>query len=113
MRNSEQLLCAGRTAAARQQLAEQTGVPLEAILELVMLSDLARIPGLKNVRARLYYNAGVHTPQEIASWEAEPLRLMLEDFVRRTNFPGIPPLPKEVQSTIASARDLEQVVEYS
>jgi hypothetical protein len=106
------MLAAGRTPQMRSDLAARSGVAPQAILELVMLSDLARLPGLKEVRARLYYNAGVRTPGEIAKWEIEALRLKLEDFVQRTNFPGIPPLPKEVQSTIESARRLQALVEY-
>lgn len=112
IRDSQQMLAAGRTPQMRSDLAARSGVAPQAILELVMLSDLARLPGLKEVRARLYYNAGVRTPGEIAKWEIEALRLKLEDFVQRTNFPGIPPLPKEVQSTIESARRLQALVEY-
>jgi hypothetical protein len=112
IRDSQQMLAAGRTPQMRSDLAARCGVAPQAILELVMLSDLARIPGLKAVRARLYYNAGLRTPQEIAACETEPLRLQLEQYVQRTDFPGIPPLPREVQSTIASARRLQALVEY-
>jgi hypothetical protein len=56
--NVEQMLAAGATSAARQQLAAETGVPPDAILELVKLSDLARLDGLKGVRAALLRRGG-------------------------------------------------------
>ncbi|MCZ7543451.1 MAG: DUF4332 domain-containing protein [Anaerolineae bacterium] len=94
VRDVRQMLAAGRTAGERAALAEKTGVPEAAILELVKLSDLARIPGVKGTRARLYYDAGVDTLDKLAAWEPEALRAMVGAFVERTGFEGIPPLPK-------------------
>ncbi|MBZ0316288.1 MAG: DUF4332 domain-containing protein [Anaerolineae bacterium] len=108
----EHMLEAGRTLQARQKLAEQTGVPPEVILELVKLSDLSRLGAVKRVRARLYYDAGLDTPDKFAEWEPEALRQMLIDFVARTGFEGIPPLPKELRNTISAAKGLPKVVEY-
>jgi hypothetical protein len=110
--NTEEMIEAGKTPKARQRLAEQTGVPLDFILEMVKLSDLSRLDGVKGIRARLYYDAGVDTLEKLARWEAEELRLMLVDFVRRTGFKGIAPLPKEVQGTIARAKKLPKIIEY-
>lgn len=108
----QQMLQAGRTASARQELAEAAGVPLEAVVELVKLSDLSRIPGIKGIRARLYHDAGVDTVQKLAGWDPQELRAALVDFVERTGFEGIAPLPAEVRFSIRQARELERVVEY-
>jgi hypothetical protein len=112
IRNADQMLVAGRTKEQRSALARETGIPEQGILELVKLSDLARLPGVKGIRARLYYAAGVDTVAKMAAWEPEPLRLMVTEYVERTGFDGIPPLPKEVSSTIENARRLPKVVEY-
>lgn len=112
VRNIEQLLEAGRTGEGRAALAEETGVPADAVLKLVQLSDLARIPGVKGVRARLYYDAGVDTVQKMAEWEPEPLREMVAAFVERTAFDGVAPLPAEARYTVDWARRLPAVVEY-
>jgi hypothetical protein len=109
--NRDQIIDAGRKPQLREDLAEQTGIPLEAILELVTLSDLARLGGVRRVRARLYYDAGL-TPEIIATWEPEALHGMLVEFVERTNFDGIAPQPKEVQNLIKDARKLPQIVDY-
>ncbi len=110
--NTDQMLDAGRTPTLRQNLAEQSGIPLEAILELVTLSDLARLGAVRSVRARLYYDAGL-TPEIIATWEPEELRGMLAEFVQKTGFDGIAPLPKEVRNLVENARKLPALVVYS
>jgi hypothetical protein len=107
-----QMLLAGCTVSDQEELATKTGVPLNSILELVKLSDLARIPGMKGVRARLYYDAGVDTPEELAEWDPESIREILVEFVEQTGFEGLPPWPKEVAFSVRVARELPRVVEY-
>jgi hypothetical protein len=112
IRNVKDMLLAGRTYKGRQELVARTGIPAEAILELVKLSDLARITGVKSIRARLYYDAGVDTLEKMARWEPEKLRAMLIDFFEKTRFQGIAPLPKEAEFTVAEAKKLPKIVEY-
>jgi hypothetical protein len=112
IKNADQMLNAGRTKKQRATLAKETGIPEKNILELVKLSDLARLPGVKGIRARLYYDAGVDSVEKMASQEPEALRIMVTRYVEQTGFDGIPPLPKEVSSTIANAGKLPKVVEY-
>ncbi|MFH1635629.1 MAG: DUF4332 domain-containing protein [Chloroflexota bacterium] len=109
--NVDQMLDAGRKPKLRQALAEKTGLPLDAILEFVTLSDLARLKAVRGVRARLYHDAGL-TPEKIAAREPEELHAMLVEFVERTGFDGIAPLHREVQHLINDARLLPKIVEY-
>lgn len=108
----DQMVTAGKTPEERQRLAQESGVSVEGIVELVKLSDLARIPGLKSVRARLYYDAGVDTVEKIAAWDPEELREMLIEFVERTAFDGIAPLPKEAASAVKTAKKLPKIIVY-
>jgi predicted flap endonuclease-1-like 5' DNA nuclease len=107
-----QMRAAGKTTQARAELAEKAGVPLAAIIELVKLSDLARIEGIKGIRARLYYDAGVDTLDKLAQWNPAELRAMLQAFVERTGFDGIAPLSKEARHAVAKAKELPRIVEY-
>ena len=111
IKNAEQMLVEGCTKERRLSLAEQTGIPEHALLELVKLSDLARLPGVKGIRARLYYDAGVDSVEKMAGWEPEAFRMMVTEYVERTGFDGIPPLPKEARSTVANAQRLSKVLE--
>lgn len=110
IKTADQMLAAGQTGKQRAALAKATSIPEDKILELVKLSDLARLPGVKGIRARLYYNAGVDSVETMAKWEPEALRQMVTHYVERTGFEGIPPLPKEVISTVANARKLPKKV---
>jgi hypothetical protein len=110
--NVQQMLKAGRTPEDRRALSENAGLSPEAILELVKLSDLARIPGIKRIRARLYHDAGVDTIEKMAAWDPEDMRAMLIEFVERTEFDGIAPLPAEAAFSVARARELPKLIEY-
>lgn len=112
IKTAKQMVDAGRTKEGREALAQESDVPLDCILELVKLSDLARLPGVRRIRARLYYEAGIDTVEKMADWDPEELRHMLADFIEQTGFDGIAPLPKEVASTVATARHLPKIVEY-
>jgi hypothetical protein len=112
IRNAKEMIDAGRTRNGRQELAAKSGVPIGTILELVKLSDLARIQGVKGIRARLYHDAGVDTIEKLAEWEPQELITMLNRFVKETRFNGIAPLPKEAKNTVEMAKRLPRVVEY-
>jgi hypothetical protein len=106
------MLDAGRTISGRKLLSKETGVPLDTVLELVKLSDLARIPGLKKIRARLYYDAGLDTVEKIAKLDPGDLIQMLRVFIKRSGFNGIAPMPKEAATSVATAKYIAKIVEY-
>jgi hypothetical protein len=110
--NVNQLLKTGKTKDARKNLAEKTKIPTHIILELVKLSDLTRIGGLKSIRARLYYDAGIETPEVLAQWNDDELITYLRNWVKENNFEGIAPLPKEVKNAVKTAKSLNKIVEY-
>lgn len=112
IQNVNEMIKAGQTPAKRKELSAKTGVPVAMILELVKLSDLARIQGVKGIRARLYYDAGVDTMEKMAKWNPEELRTYLVEFVKKTGFKGIAPLPKEAKFTVETARRMPRIVEY-
>ena len=107
-----QMVEAGKTPSARAALAQKTGLSPETLLELVKLSDQARIGGHKRVRARLFHNAGLDTIDKIAALEPEEVRKILIEYIERTGFPGIPSTPKEATHSVMLARYLPRLVEY-
>jgi len=112
IKTAGQMLIAGQTPQSRADLAMRVELPEDIILELVKLSDLSCLPGVKGIRARLYVDAGVDSVEKLASYEPEALLALTSEFVQRTGFDGIAPLPKEVNSTIANARKLPKIVEW-
>lgn len=112
IKTAGQMLAEGCTEEKRLELARRAGITLEDVLELKKLSDLARLPGVKGIRARLYFDAGVDTVEKLASLKPEALLTLTAEFVQRTGFKGIAPLPKEVSSTIANAQKLPKIVNW-
>lgn len=110
--NVEQMLEAGKTPDDRKELARQTRISLKTILELVKLSDLSRLGAIKSVRARLYFDAGLDTPDKFVNRKMEDLRTLLIEFIQRTGFEGIAPLPKELNNAIAAAKKLPRSIQY-
>lgn len=109
--NINQMLKAGKTPQLRTELAEKTGIPVVSILELVRLSDLARLPGVKSIRARLYHDAGIVSIAQFASMQEEDILRITCEFVESSGFDGIPPLPAEVKHGITTARSLAIILE--
>jgi predicted RecB family nuclease len=111
IKNVNQMLKFAATNEERKRLSRQTGVPESAILELVKLSDLARIPGVKGIRARLYYDAGIDTVEKIAAMEPEELHERVIIYVEESDFEGVPTLPAEAKYTVEKARVLPKIIE--
>jgi hypothetical protein len=108
----QQMLARGKNPQEREQVAASTGIPVGIIEEFVKLSDLARIPGIKTKRARLYFEAGVDTLEKMAGWEPKALRQMLIEYVARTGFDGIAPLLGEAQYSVKKAKELPKIVVF-
>jgi len=112
IRTAEDLLSAAATRADRVALAARTKVPPVAIEELVQLSDLARIDGIKAIRSRLYLDAGVQSVADLAGWDPVELVAMLKQHVADTGFAGIAPLPGEARHAVATAQRLNPLIEW-
>lgn len=110
--HTSQMIDAGKTPALREKLSSLTGISPDVILKLVKLSDLARLFAVKAIRAQLYFQYGVDTPEKLANADAEELRSNLDEFIQNSGFKGIAPLPKEMRCTIEDARKLPRIVEY-
>ncbi|MGD9305410.1 MAG: DUF4332 domain-containing protein, partial [Desulfobacterales bacterium] len=112
IKTAAQILEIGYTKKGRNKLSKLTNIPVDSILELLKLSDLARIPGVKKVRARLYYEAGLDTLAKMANCDTEKLIKISAEFIKKSGFKGIPPTPKEAEHTVTLAKYLKKYVEY-
>jgi hypothetical protein len=110
--SAQEMLYAGLTKQKRRELSENTGIPIEDVLELVKLSDQARIGGHKKIRARLYHEAGFDTIDKMAVSNSEQMRKKLAEFIQKTGFEGIPPTSGEAKNTVAMAKYIKRLVQY-
>ena len=93
--------------ADRAALADKTGVPADALLELVKLSDLARIVGVGPVSVRLLYDAGVDTLDTFLTHSIDEL---VEKM--RASEEGANTTRKDIEYCLETARHLPRAVEY-
>jgi len=112
IRDTKKMLEDGKTPKSRAELAEKTGLDRTIIEEFVKLSDLARLPGVKGIRARLYHDAGFDCVEKLRNVTPEELLRITREFVEKTGFNGIAPLPKEASFTIAKAKKLPDLIEW-
>jgi len=112
IKTAKQILETGYTKDGRNRLSKTTNIPVEYILELVKLSDLARITGVKKIRARLYYESGLDTLEKMAVCDAKELRKITAKYIKKVGFGGVPPTPKEAEHTVIMAKYLRKYVEY-
>lgn len=112
IKDTQTLLEQGNNPTKRKELAKKTSIGIKNIEEIVRLSDLSRLPGVKGIRARLYYDAGFDSCKKLRESSEEQILEITRKFVEDTHFDGIAPLPKEVQFTIATAKKLPDIVEW-
>lgn len=71
---------------------------------------LYNLPGVKEVRARLYYLAGYRSFKDIANSSLEEILEKLEKTIKENNLDVILPLPKEVKTHIAVSKAFNTLV---
>ncbi|MHA1223820.1 MAG: DUF4332 domain-containing protein [Candidatus Heimdallarchaeaceae archaeon] len=111
IRNVEQMLESGKTINQRKELSKQLGIPEEAILELVKLSDITRMGYIKKKLSRLYYDSGLDSPLKVAKFEPDDLYEHFKNFIEETGWDGMVPNPSDLVNNIKSAKKLKKVVE--
>lgn len=103
-----QLLRAANSEEKLAIIANEAGISQAAVLDLFKLSNLSRLPGLKKVRCRLFYEAGLDTLASIAALEPAEVNQILQDYIDRTGFKGIAPTIGEARVTVSMARFLPE-----
>jgi len=111
IKHSQHLFVRAKSKRARAELSQQTGVPEEALVELLKLSDLARINGAGPVFVRLFYAAGVETLEELARCSPEPLLERLRAVNAAKQYTRAMASLKDIQYCIQTAQELPQVIE--
>lgn len=74
------LLEQGRTAAARTQLADATGIPLDFLLSLIHQADLSRLAYVRGKTVRHLCGAGYDTLDKLANADREELTAAMHAY---------------------------------
>ena len=101
-----QFLEASRTKKDQEDLAEKSGASNETVSELLSLSILSQLPGIKKIRARLFYETGLDSYSKIAALEPEEVQQAQREYIQKTGFKGSASTYNEAQSAVMMARYL-------
>jgi predicted flap endonuclease-1-like 5' DNA nuclease len=101
------------TPAARAALIAQTRIPEDALLELVKLSDLARIYGMGPVFMRLFYDAGADSLAALLTWQPEDLDAKMRAINEECQLTKARWSMKDIVLTIEAAKQLPKVIVYN
>jgi hypothetical protein len=112
IKHSKHLFDRGRTHSARDELSNQVSVPLDAVLELVKLSDLVRVSGIGPVFARILYQAGTDTLGKLASSSPEALHDQILAVNLEMGYTNAAIPMRDIVYCIAVAQELPQAIEY-
>jgi predicted flap endonuclease-1-like 5' DNA nuclease len=94
--------------ADRSALAEETGIPEDDLLELVKLSDLARIVGVGPVSVRDLYDVGIETPEAFRILSVDELLEKVRATEAMANASR-----KDIEYCVETAQYLPNAIEYA
>jgi len=112
IKHTKHLFERGRSKRDRAELSRQVGVPGDGLLELVGLSDLARIGGVGPVFARIIFEAGVESVEKLSHACADELFEQLVAINQEKGYTRAKFTVKDVQYCITVAKELPKVIEY-
>jgi predicted flap endonuclease-1-like 5' DNA nuclease len=112
IKHTRHLFERARCKSDRAELSRLADVPHRDLMELVKLSDLARIGGVGPVFARLLYEAGADTLEEFLKRAPDELIESLHAINDEKKYTKIMPTLKDIEYCTETARELPNVVEY-
>ncbi|MGI9601845.1 MAG: DUF4332 domain-containing protein [Acidimicrobiales bacterium] len=107
-----QLLERGATKTARLQLASDTGIGLQLIIDWVHRADLMRVPGVDGGAADVLRRAEVASVVDLARADAARLYARCSVVCRREEVPWPEPGRDAVVAWVAHAGTLDPIVQY-
>ena len=110
--NSDALLEATKTPAARKQLAATVGVDASLILHLANRADLNRIAGIGGIYSDLLEEAGVDTVKELSRRVPENLHAKVLEINQVRQLTQRPPTLEQITDFVNQAKTLPAGLEY-
>ena len=112
IKHTKHLFERGRSKRDRAELSRQVDVPDDDLLELVGLSDLARIGGVGPVFARIIFDAGIDTLRKLSGSSPDELFEELVAINEEKGYTRAKFTVKDVRYCITIAKELPKVIEY-
>ena len=112
IKHTKRLFERARFKRDRAELSRLVNVPSDALLELVKLSDLARIGGVGPVFARIFLDAGIDTLEKLSNSSADEVFERTIAVNKEKGYTKVMATLKDVKVCVNTARELPKVIEY-
>jgi len=112
VKNTDELLSAGKTKKSRTDLAQKTGISESLILKWVNMVDLYRINGIGSEFSELLEASGVDTVKELKHRVAANLVKKMTEVNTEKSLTRRVPTESVVADWIEQAKKLPAAVEY-
>lgn len=110
--DTEAFLEACRTPAGRRNLAADTGISGDDLLDLANRADLMRVSGIGEKYGDLLEITGVDTVPELAQRNPKNLAQMLEEANTKHGLVKALPSVSQVEDWVGQAKKLDRRLEY-
>jgi len=77
---------------------------------MLYISDIMRLPGVKDIRANLYYDAGFYNLKKISEQNPLEMKNKISKYIKDNNIPKSPPFQKEITTQVAWAKIYPKIV---
>lgn len=112
LKNAKQLFERSVTPADRAALSSEADVPDGVLLELIRMSDIARVGYVGPIFARLIYEAGVVSLKKLAECQPEELYAQLVAVNNRQKLTKGSFTVRDVAYCVEAAKEHTEVIEY-
>lgn len=112
IKTTKDLFHRAKTKQQRAELSKKLDIPPEVLLELVKLSDLARIVGVGPIFARILYEAGIDHLQAFVQGSPDELLVKVQEVNAAKGYSRASVTEKDIVYCLETATLLPQVVEY-
>jgi len=112
IKHTKHLFDRAKSGSDRAELSGLADVPESDLLELLKLSDLARVSGVGPVFARLLYEAGAHSLAELVRCAPDELCERVNAINQEKGYTQVTISLRDIVYCVEIARELPKVIEY-
>ena len=110
IKDTGSLIIECKTQENREKLSNRLEIPVEKINKLANIADIMRLPGVKDIRATLYFDSGFDTLEKISKQDPLEMKNKINEYIKDKNISKSPPFPKEITTQIAWAKVYPKII---
>ncbi|PWJ88996.1 uncharacterized protein DUF4332 [Oceanotoga teriensis] len=110
IKDTGSLIIECKTQENKEKLSNRLEIPVEKINKLANIADIMRLPGVKDIRATLYFDSGFDTLEKISKQDPLEMKNKINEYIKDKNISKSPPFPKEITTQITWAKIYPRII---